>query len=324
MLLYPTGYMFGSLLANTQCFHDPWCFPDSFGYPMLNPLKATINMNCEKRSSVNLHPAVTLAQISSWGCYYRVLCYWWGSGALCCQHEQTPSGRPQRRVILTADIYLDTPVSHTHDLSDTCIYSHQPVCCLSSFLLFDQPGKHNIYFFLFILLLFFAAVHSIRAQFYHGQAHHITPQLWGIVIRQSFLWSSAAGWAVQCLMPRLSFLALFIRKRSFGYYQVNHRAPGYGRVLSTLSLLPLITSVYKPAVSSSGFWSVSHILNDITPLLCAKLVTVLLYCALRRIYFPRIHFLQPVFYEIIDFQSCQRGRTLPSSVLAETQIQKGC
>lgn len=85
----------------------------------------------------------------------------------------------------------------------------------------------------------------------------------------------------------------------------------------------------KKKFFSSDFWSLSHIC-DITPLLCAKLVTALLSLMLTFIVhsgefiFTLIHFLQPLLYEIIDFQSCQRSRTLSSSVLAETQIQKSC
>lgn len=40
--------------------------------------------------------------------------------------------------------------------------------------------------------------------------------------------------------------------------------------------------------------------------------------------FLQIHFLQPLFYEIIDFQSCELSGTHSSSTPAETQIQKGC
>ena len=65
-------------------------------------------------------------------------------------------------------------------------------------------------------------------------------------------------------------------------------------------------------------------------MLCAKLVTALLSLMLTFIVhsgefiFTLMHFLQPLLYEIIDFQSCQRSRTLSSSVLAETQIQRSC
>lgn len=61
-----------------------------------------------------------------------------------------------------------------------------------------------------------------------------------------------------CLMWRVSLPALFNKRRSFWCYQVDHRAPGYSRALSTLSLRPLITSLLKktpkkPALHSGEF-----------------------------------------------------------------------
>lgn len=51
-------------------------------------------------------------------CYDCVLCSWRGWDALRTQREQTPHSE----LHLTADIYPETPVSHTHDLPDRHVH----------------------------------------------------------------------------------------------------------------------------------------------------------------------------------------------------------
>lgn len=220
--------------------------------------------------------------------------------------------------------------------TQTFVCSFKPNSCLLFFFQAIQQAQSHVYKY----------IHHLRdqgkgepfllswTQFDRGQAQWamiLVPQIWRIVICQSVLWSLATGWTLPCSMRRESFPALFNKRRSLWCYQVDHRASGYSWAFSTLRLLPLITGVKTGSLFISIWVCESHFSGDVTSPLCAKLVTVLcascsLSFALRRIYFPPEYIFCSLFlfYEIIDFQCLQHSRTLPSSALAETQMEKGC
>lgn len=90
-----------------------------------------------------------------------------------------------------------------------------------------------------------------------------------------------------------------------------------------LSACVLITCKKKKSVSSLWviFWSDVPRLPNLSA--CSATLTHFSPVYSGEFISPRMRILQPLFYEIIDFQSCQNGTTLPSSALADTRLLKG-
>ncbi len=184
-------------------------------------------------------------------------------------------------------------LSVTHNLSDGRAYTWQQGSCLSFF----SPPKNWQY--LSFARYFSGTVQFLVtwAQFSTGQAQVVIlpPQIWGIVICQKVLWSSAAASAMfdpNAKLPRSV-------KQEEVFLMLSGRSQSSWIQLSVLT--SQLTSSNHSCVKTGSLFirnlaSESYFTSDITPLLCAKLVTALSHLLFTFIVhsgefiFPRIFF----------------------------------